>query len=570
VLTGGSAPVPTLADACDAGARPRTGLSAPDPSEWATAGRRWPGDPDPVRSAGGAPTVASVFADPALDPPLTDPARIRSVRIRDLRSVWGPPLDLPLGERVTVLVGPNRAGTSNVAWSIAAALDPDRRYRPDRDRPRRHDGHPEVHVRLSNGHRGVVRWNPDTGERHVEGTLPQGHVILSRVQETPRDLLRRAPLDLADEEPRQRLGDAILAAAEAVLPEAVAVAVPDDLAVVIRDDLGSALPVPETRAMVALGLARHLAELGTPPVAVVVENPDAFLHPAGQEEVAELLLDVADRTGAPVVVTTASPFTIPREPETTVVALARDSAGRTGLVGTARGDATQARLLGGLLGDAGLAAVLDRVGRVPPDARGVIIVEGGTDEAYLRTVAATLGREEVLTDVVIEPSGGAMGAALAAIVLRAEVDVPLLVLLDHDDPGRRARSTLVSRFGFDRARQVVTYADVYEGHPAGVVAETLFDQDLVRRFVRERGRSASQGERTEHGLTHVMLTSAGKAAFVGWLERHVQPQHLERWAALLDLIEERLPHRAGPAPGGPRPTPPPGGPSRRAEGPGDV
>jgi putative ATP-dependent endonuclease of the OLD family len=321
--------------------------------------------------------------------------------------------------------------------------------------------------------------------------------------------------------------------------------------------------------MVALGLALHLSELGSPAVAVVVENPDAFLHPAGQEEIAALLLHVAERTGAPVIVTTASPFAIPREPQAMVVALARDAGGRTGVIGAAQGDATQARLLGGLLGDSGLAAVLDRHGRVPPDARGVIIVEGGTDEAYLRTAAVTLGREQVLTDVVIEPSGGAMGAALAAIVLRAEVDVPLLVLLDHDDAGRRARRTLVSRFGFDRAREVVTYADVYEGHPAGVVAESLFDQDLVRRFVRERGRSASQGERTVHGLTHVELTSSGKAAFVGWLATHVQPQHLERWDALLDLLAERLPRRR-PGAGAASPAPPPGGRSRQAEGPGDV
>jgi hypothetical protein len=488
-----------------------------------------------------------VLADPRLDPPPSVPARLVAVRLRDLRSVWGPPLEVPLGELVTVLVGPNRAGTSNVAWAIAAALDPTRRYRPARDRPRRHDGHPEVRVQRSDGGRGTVSWDPDTGARHVTGVVPQGHVILARVHETPRDLLRRAPLDLTHEAARAEVGTAILAIARAVLPEITEVVVPSDLAVAIRDDLGSALPVPETRAMVALGLARHLAELGLPPVAVVVENPDAFLHPAGQEEVAELLLEVADRTGAPVIVTTASPFAIPRVPEASVVALARDAAGRTGLVGSAAGDATQARLLGGLLRDAGLAAVLDRVGAVPPDARGVLIVEGGTDEAYLRTAATVLGREEVLADVVIRPSGGAMGAALAAIVLRAELDVPLLVLLDHDDAGRRARRTLVSRFGFDRSRQILTYADVFDGHPEGVVAETLFDVELLRRFVRSHGRSVGHGERTVHGVRHVELTSSGKAALVGWLATHVRPEHLARWDDLLDLLQERL---APPAPRG--------------------
>jgi hypothetical protein len=474
-------------------------------------------------------------------PAAADPARLTAVRVRDLRSVWGPPLEVPVGRHVTVLVGPNRAGTSNLAWAIAVALDPARRYRPERDRPRRHDGHPEVELRREDGHRGTVRWDPATGERHVQGPLSQGHVVLARVHETPRDLARRAPLDLEDEATREELAATVLTVARTLLPEVAEVVVPPGLAVTVHDDLGSTLPVPETRAMVALGLAHLLADRATPPVAIVLESPDAFLHPAAQEVVAEQLVTTAATLDVPVVITTSSPFAIPRVPEATVVAVARDAGGRTDVVGSAAGDATQARLLGGLLRDAGLAAVLDRVGQIPPDTRAVLIVEGGTDEAYLRTAAAILGRDDVLTDVVIRPSGGAMGAALGAIVLRAELDVPLLVLLDHDDAGRRARSTLVSRFGFDRGEEVVTYADVYDGHPAGVEAETLFDLELLRRFVRERGRSASHGERTIHGIRQVPLTSSGKAAFVRWLGTHGQPRHLARWEALLDLLADRLP-----------------------------
>jgi hypothetical protein len=133
-----------------------------------------------------------------------------------------------------------------------------------------------------------------------------------------------------------------------------------------------------------------------------------------------------------------------------------------------------------------------------------------------------------------------MAAAIAAVVLRAETDVPLLVLLDHDDPGRRARDTLVQRFRFDRAREVLTYADVFEGGPPGVEAETLFDVGLVRRFVRERGPSAVRGERRLHALEHIDLTSSGKSAFVGWLAAHADPQHLQRWGDLLDLLDDRL------------------------------
>jgi hypothetical protein len=470
------------------------------------------------------------------------PTRISELRLRDVRSVWGEPIEVPLGELVTVLVGPNRAGTSNVAWAIAAALDPAQAFRPDRDLPRRRpDGRPEVAVRLSDGGRGTVAWDPSSGGRTTSGVVPTGHVVLARVEATPRDVIRAASLDLTDAPARAALADVILSTARAVLPEVDQVVIDRRLALAVRDDLGSAVPVPETRAITALGVASHLAALGRPPAAVIVEAPDVFLHPAGQEAVAGLLLEVASVTGAPVIVTTASPFSVPRVAETTVVALARDAAGRTAVEGSAAGDAAQAHLLGGLLRDAGLAAVLDRVSSLPPGTRGVVIVEGGTDEAYLRQAAATLGRSDELADVAIRPSGGAMGAAMAAIVLRAESAIPLLVLLDHDGPGRRARDTLVSRFGFDRSRDVVTYADVFDGGPLGVEAETLFDVGLVRRFVRERGPAASHGERDlQQDLSHVDLTSSGKSAFVGWLATRVTPAHLERWEALLDLLAERL------------------------------
>jgi hypothetical protein len=238
---------------------------------------------------------------------------------------------------VTVLVGPNRAGTSNVAWAIAVALDPARRYRPERDRPRTHDGHPQVQLTRADGQRGRVHWDPATGERQVDGPLPQGHVVLARVHETPRDLLRRAPLDLTGTTARDRLAGAILTVSRTLLPEVAEVLVPADLAVAVHDDLGSTLPVPETRAMVALGLAQHVTERGTPPVAVVIEAPDAFLHPAAQEVMAEQLVTTAASIGVPVVITTSSPFAIPRVAEATVVALARDASGRTDVVGVGRG-----------------------------------------------------------------------------------------------------------------------------------------------------------------------------------------------------------------------------------------
>jgi hypothetical protein len=470
--------------------------------------------------------------------------RLTAARIRDVRSVWGPPLDVPIAPQVTVLVGPNRAGSSNVAWALVAALDDDVVFRPGRDLPRDHgrsdDARPAVELTWDERRHTTVRWDRHTGAREVQGwPVPDGRVVSSHIHDTPRNVLRRlgTAIDLDDGD---GLARTIRDTCRRVLPEVAEVTCEDDLAVVVRDDLGTTLPVAEVRALVTIGIARHLTASGSPPAATLVEAPEAFLHPAAQEAIAGLLVETAAEAETPVVVTTASPFAVPRVAGATVVALARDTSGRTGLVGSARGDETQARLLGGLLRDNGLAAVLDRVGQVAPGTRGVLIVEGGTDEAYLRLAAERLGRTGSLEGIVIRPAGGAMAAAIAAVVLRAETDVPLLVLLDHDDPGRRARDTLVQRFRFDRSREVLTYADVFEGGPPGVEAETLFDVGLVRRFVRERGPSAVRGERRLHALEHLDLTSSGKSAFVGWLGAHADPEHLQRWGDLLDLLEDRL------------------------------
>lgn len=480
-------------------------------------------------------------------------ARPTTLRITDVRSVWGPTLEVPLGERITVLVGPNRAGTSNVAWALAAALDPTVRFDPDRDRPRRHpDPAPEIEVVFDDGARRRVRFDADGGRSghtqlrdgrhrpHDEGHAP---LLLSTADGTPRDVLRPVAelLDLGDPAAREALATTLTATLRRVLPEVTSVTVTDRLRVEVTDDLGAPLALPLLRALAAIGTARHLPAQGVPPPAVIVEAPEALLHPGAQELVARELVELAATAEIPVVCTTASPFVVPRTPETRVVALARDADGRTRVVGSEVGDQPQARLLGGLLRDTGLAGVLDRVGAVPADTRAVLIVEGGTDEAYLRLAASVLGREQVLDGVVIHVAGGAMPAALAAVVLRAERDVPLIVLLDHDDNGRRARHTLVERFGFDRSHQVLTYAEVIHGNPPGVEAETLFDLALLRRFVAEQGPGASPGERWIQTTWHVPLTGAAKSALVGWLEEHARAEHLDAWARLLDRLEEMLP-----------------------------
>src|SRR5690606_29394299 len=128
----------------------------------------------------------------------------------------------------------------------------------------------------------------------------------------------------------------------------------------VLDRDGFAIGDHTVRATFAAALAAHLARRGADLPGVILEEPEAFLHPGAQEALRDELLEVGVAADAPVVMTTESPFVVPRVPEAEVVAVARDLGGATRVVGAARGDEGQAPLLGGLFRDAGIAAVLDR------------------------------------------------------------------------------------------------------------------------------------------------------------------------------------------------------------------
>ena len=489
--------------------------------------------------------------------------RLDRVQVHDHRTVWGEPLALSLGSAVTVLVGPNLAGKSNLARAVAAALDERVPFDLDRERPVRH---PEAVPTVELHHHGRTRGRPSSatvrvrwpgGRRRVEtssddtvdgdDTVVAGRPVLAWAEDRPADVLARLAEVLVGDDPTTVAAD-LLPTLQRVLPDVASLALPDGFVgdVEVRDRDGFPIGDHVLRGAFAAALAAHLVRRGADLPGVVVEEPEAFLHPAAQELLRDELLEVGVAADAPVLVTTESPFMIPRVPEARVVAIARDPAGRTGVVGTAAGDEPQASLLGGLFRDDGIAAVLDRTTRLGPDVAGVLIVEGGTDEAYLRIAAAALGRDDELAPVAIRPAGGALPAALLAVVLRAETSLPLLVLLDNDDAGRRAKDTLTSRFGFDNRRQVTSYAEVIPDHPAGAEAEDVFHWRLVDRFVAEMGEEAIRGKRVLRADEwHFDLTLAAKSAFVGWLEQHATPTDCTRWAAVMDLLAERLVTSAG-------------------------
>src|SRR6266700_5228677 len=102
------------------------------------------------------------------------------------------------------------------------------------------------------------------------------------------------------------------------------------------------------------------------------------------------------------------------------------------------GDESHASLLGGLFRDAALPDILERSGRLPSSARGIVIVEGITDEQFIHMAAAKCRRPDLVRDLYIAPGGGADKAAVQAILMKAQTAKPVVVLLDDDEPGKAA------------------------------------------------------------------------------------------------------------------------------------
>lgn len=473
--------------------------------------------------------------------------RLERVEVSDLRTIAGAPLVVDLGHAATVLVGPNLCGKTNVARALLLALDPTRTLGAA-DLPfGRSDAMPRVTCTFAGRERGrrlhrthVVTWRDGARRDEPSEPLATGAVIVSDSARTSDEVL--APVVAWLDVDAATLAADILPTFQRVLPEVAAVELElDPPHVVVRDRGGWPVPDRVVRATLGAALAAHLVRRGSDITAIVVEEPEAFLHPSAQEALRDELVEVAVAADAPVLLTTSSPFAVPRTAECEVVALARDLDGTTRVVGRAAGDQAQARLLGGLFRDAGLAMVLDRVAAVPAGVEAVLVVEGGTDQAYLEIAADALGRRDEVDRLAIHSCGGALPAALHAIVMRAETDVPVFVLLDNDTTGRMMKRTLVDRFGFTNRREVTTYAECLPDHPEGTEAEDLFDWRFVARFVEEWGPRAVSGKhRLVDDHWHHDLVTAAKSAFVGWAREHATPDDLAGWARLLDVVADRV------------------------------
>ncbi len=312
----------------------------------------------------------------------------------------------------------------------------------------------------------------------------------------------------------------------------------------VKDAIDTSLAAKGTgvRGAVLVAMLRYLADQTRRSLVFAVEEPEAFLHPGAQEALRDDVEKLAERPDVTVLVTTHSPFVVSRDASAKVIALAKDPAGRTFVSGQAMGDESHASLLGGLFRDAALPDILERSGRLPASARGIVIVEGITDEQFIRTAVAKCRRPDLIRDLYITPGGSAEKAAVQAVLMKAETAKPVLVLLDDDQPGKEAHRMLRERFKFHPRKELLSIGEVVGDRNMGAEAEDLFPSELIAAFVQEKGEEKvikSKVARPGGGWRYD-LNPTGKDSIVEFLEAHARPEHFQLWLTLLGMVRERL------------------------------
>lgn len=296
------------------------------------------------------------------------------------------------------------------------------------------------------------------------------------------------------------------------------------------------------RGGLLVAMLSYLALNTTRGMVFAVEEPEAFLHPASQEDLRDHLELLAAAAGVTLVVTTHSPFIVTRVPTGRVFCLAKDREGRTRVSQSASGDADHAPLIGGLLREITLESLLRSVTAVSAGAEAVVLVEGEGDRFCFELAARLTGQSQLLDGLCFTPTSGTIEMIAQAVITKAAIELPIVVVTDNDAAGRKAKDTLVGRtFGFAK-RQLLTYDVVFGPKWADfpVEAEDLFAPELLNGFVAEHGDGVVDGtKRRPDGAFHYDFGQVAKESLTSWLATKTRPEHVERWIDMLLLVRER-------------------------------
>lgn len=316
--------------------------------------------------------------------------------------------------------------------------------------------------------------------------------------------------------------------------------------ITLRDVVDTPLTLKGTgvRGGVLVAMLRYLADNASRGMVFALEEPEAFLHPAAQEDLRDELERLAARPDVSLIVTTHSPFVISRSERGRVFGLTKDHTGRTRVTSQARGDEPHAPLVGELFREITFEELLRRATQLPPGKRAVLLVEGLGDQQYLELAAQRLGRPELLADIDIRPVGGCSQIVTQAVIARAAMpDLRVGVLVDNDTPGKNARKDLAEKFRFQNGRELFSYADVFgkDAKQYPYEAEDLFPPELVEEFVAEHGFQVVDGSwKRPDGSFHYDLDGDAKELLSAHLHARVTARHCERWLTLIAQIRAGL------------------------------
>ena len=297
------------------------------------------------------------------------------------------------------------------------------------------------------------------------------------------------------------------------------------------------------RGSLLLAMLRYIAEHSRRSVIFAVEEPEAFLHPSAQEEVRDDLERLAERADVTLLTTTHSPFVVSRSPAAQIIGVEKATQGQTRIVECCAGDRDASKAIGTLFRDAALPNYLERAAKIPSTARGIVVVEGLTDETYLRRAAELGVAQSAATNISIVAADGAKSAATQAVILRQSHDAPVLVLFDFEPETKQYMDMLRNTFGF-RGEAVFTYR---EWGPAPnsddpVEAEGLFPQQFLEAFVNAVGEDAVVSEKVKikSGDWRYGFNTAGKPLFAQHVEECASERDLVRFGEVWKSIEERV------------------------------
>jgi hypothetical protein len=276
------------------------------------------------------------------------------------------------------------------------------------------------------------------------------------------------------------------------------------------------------RGAVLVSMLQYLAEQSRRSLVLAVEEPEAFLHPAGQEAIKGQLEDLAMRADVSLLVTTHSPYVISRSGEALITELRKSSDGATSKAASAPGDESRADLLGSLFRDAGLARVLERSLEIPAGAKAVVVTEGYTDGLFLRQCCEAVGRDDLLHGLHVIAAGRAANVVPQSILAEAATELPVIALLDYDDDGRAAIEKLKS-FNWEPNKRILSlrsWPGACSHHDIEI--EDLLPVAPVRTLIAKLGdQVALDGTQKCAGNWHYRLSKPWKEEAIASLRSHL-------------------------------------------------